>query len=159
MVAELRHVAGSGDEYDALELFKALCDYLDELYGGTGFDRLLDPGQRTAVASVVRRIHGAAPTGSATLDDDGVPVDLSGPDADPVYDGVLRLDQPVNSAVTLREGRRLAADLAGTDGWQAEVGKALQGLYTYLDELYGGPGAFADLLTPDERAEVAAQVS
>jgi hypothetical protein len=29
-------------------------------------------------------------------------------------------------------------------------------LYTYLDQLYGGPGAFTELLTPDEVTEVAA---
>lgn len=59
--------------------------------------------------------------------------------------------QPVNSALTLAEGRRAASHLAGLDGWQREVGRALQGLYTYLDELHGG---FAELLTREERAEL-----
>lgn len=143
LTAHLRHVATTGAEYDGLELFGALTGYLDELSGGSGFDRLLPDPERTALAAAIQSIHGVrAPL---ALDDDGVPVD-----ADP------RLDQPVNAAVTLAEGRRLAADLATADGWQGELGKALQALYTYLDDLHGGPGAFTELLTPDERARVAA---
>jgi hypothetical protein len=43
MAAQLRHVATTEDEYDGLELFTALSEYLDQLYGGAGFDRLLHP--------------------------------------------------------------------------------------------------------------------
>jgi hypothetical protein len=35
MAAQLRHVATTGDEYDGLELFLALSNYLDQLYGGS----------------------------------------------------------------------------------------------------------------------------
>jgi hypothetical protein len=153
MAAQLRHVATTEDEYDGLELFKALSDYLDQLYGGAGFDRLLPPQDRAAMAQLIQSIRGSAATGSVVLDDDGVPVDLA--EADPVYDTLVRLDQPVNAAVTLAQGRKLAADLAASDGWQGELGGALQALYGYLDELYGGSGAFTELLTPDKRARVA----
>ncbi len=156
MTAQLRQVAGNDTEYDGIELFAALCDYLDQLYGGAGFDRLLVSPDRDALAEVVQRTRGKARTGSVTLDDHGVPVDLSTGDADPYYDTLVRLDQPVNAAVTLATGRRLAAELAASDGWPGEVGRALQGLYSYLDQLYGGPGTFTELLTPEERAQVAA---
>jgi hypothetical protein len=155
ITAQLRHVANTGDEYDGLELFKALSDYLDQLYGGAGFDRLLPPQGRAAMAQLIQRIRGSAATGSLLLDDDGVPVDLAAAEADPVYDTLVRLDQPVNTAVTLGQGRKLAADLAASDGWQGELGRSLQALYGYLDELYGGSGTFTELLTPDERARVA----
>jgi hypothetical protein len=65
--------------------------------------------------------------------------------------------QPVNAAVTLAEGRVLTAHLEGSDGWQRELGLALQGLYSYLDQLYGGPGAFTELLTSEERERVASR--
>ena len=156
MAAQLRQVASSESEYDGIELFTALCDYLDQLYGGLGFDRLLPAPDRDSLAGLVQRTRGKARTGSVALDDHGVPVDLSGADADPLYDTLVRLDQPVNAAVTLVAGRKLAADLAATDGWAGEVGRALQGLYSYLDQLYGGPGTFTELLTPEERAQVAA---
>jgi hypothetical protein len=154
--AQLRQVATTGAEYDGIELFTALCDYLDQLYGGAGFDRLLPEQDRVVIGALIQRIRGKARTGSVVLDDDGVPVDLSATEADPEYDTLVRLDQPVNAAVTLAQGRKLAADLAAAGEWQGELGKALQGLYGYLDELYGGPGTFTELLTPDERAQVAA---
>jgi hypothetical protein len=159
MVADLRHVA-TQDEYDALELFAALCSHLDELYGGYGFTRLLDAPARATVADLVRRIRGGVPTGSPTLDDNCVPVDLTGRDADRYFDGVVRLDQPVDSAYTPSEGRQVAAALAAPatqdpDSWQGELGRALQGLYHYLDELYGGPGAFTELLNSEDRRQVA----
>jgi hypothetical protein len=156
MVAQLRQVAGTESEYDGIELFTALCDYLDQLYGGAGFDRLLAAPQRAALAELVQRVRGRARTGSVLLDDHGVPVELSGAEADPFYDTLVRLDQPVNAAITLVAGRKLAAELAAADGWPGEVGRALQGVYTYLDQLYGGPGTFTELLTPEERAQVAA---
>jgi hypothetical protein len=93
MAAQLRHVATSGDEYDGLELFLALSDYLDQLYGGPGFDRLLPPRDRAAMAQLIQRIRGSAATGSVLLDDDGVPVDLAAAEADPVYDTLVRVDR------------------------------------------------------------------
>jgi hypothetical protein len=136
VVAQLRHVATEGREYDGVELFLALCDYLDELHGGAGFDRVFTGPERSALAGVVRRVRGR----SAVPDRDGE-----------------RLVQPVNAAVTLVEGRELATDLEGADGWQRELGRALHGLYSYLDQLYGGPGAFTDLLTTAERDRVASR--
>jgi hypothetical protein len=136
MVAQLRHVASDGPEYDGVELFLALCDYLDELYGGYGFDRVYTGPERSALADVVRRVRGR----NAVPDPDGE-----------------RLVQPVNAAVTLVQGRTLAADLETSDGWQRELGRALHGLYSYLDQLYGGPGAFNELLTTVERDRVAAR--
>jgi len=134
MVAQLRHVVTTGPEYDAVELFLALCDYLDQLHGSHGFDRLLPEAERSALAGVVRQVRGR----SAVPDEDGG-----------------RLVQPVNAAVTLAEGRVLAAELKGADGWQRELGLALHGLFSYLDQLYGGPGAFTELLTSEERERVA----
>lgn len=135
-VARLRHVASDGPEYDGVELFLALCDYLDELYGGYGFDRVYAGPERSALAEVVRRVRGR----------NAVP-DLNGE----------RLVQPVNAAVTLVEGRDLASDLEDLDGWQRELGRALHALYSYLDQLYGGPGAFNELLTTTERDRVASR--
>lgn len=135
-VARLRHVASDGPEYDGVELFLALCDYLDELYGGYGFDRVHTGAERSALADAVRKVRGRKP----------VP-DPSGE----------RLVQPVNAAVTLVEGRALAADLEASDGWRRELGRALHGLYSYLDQLYGGPGAFNELLTTAERDRVASR--
>jgi hypothetical protein len=136
MVAQLRHVATDGPEYDGVELFLALCDYLDELHGGIGFDHVLTGSERSGLADVVRRVRGRS-----------VVPDPSGE----------RLVQPVNAAVTLVEGRELATDLEGADGWQRELGRALHGLYSYLDQLYGGPGAFTELLTTTERDRVASR--
>ncbi|MDX6263978.1 MAG: hypothetical protein QOH84_5666 [Kribbellaceae bacterium] len=137
LTAQLRQVA-DGDAYDGIELFTALCDYLDQLYGGTGFDEVLTEPQLTELSSLIRSVASTTPA-----DPDGDPLD--------------RLDQPVNAAVTLAEGRELAAYLAGLDDWQGELGRALQGLYAYLDHLSGGPGAFARLLTREEREQVASR--
>ena len=136
LVAQLRHVATTGPEYDAVELFLALCEYLDELHGPLGFDRVLVDPERSKLADAVRRIRRKA-----------VPRDEWGE----------RLVQPVNAAVTLAEGRALATHLEGADGWQREVGLGLQGLFSYLDQLYGGPGAFTDLLTSEEQERVASR--
>ncbi|TCO50018.1 hypothetical protein EV646_10289 [Kribbella antiqua] len=136
MVAQLRHIATTTQEYDGVELFLALCDYLDQLHGGYGFDRVLPTTEQSALADAVRRIRGKA-----------VPPDEEGE----------RLVQPVNASVTLAEGRVLAAELESADGWQRELGHALQGLYIYLDQLYGGPGAFTELLTSTERQRVASR--
>jgi hypothetical protein len=136
MVAQFRHVATIGPEYDGVELFLALCEYLDELHGPRGFDEVLTGPERSALAEAVRRIRGQAVV--------------------PGEDGE-RLVQPVNAAVTLAEGRALAAELVSADGWQREVGLGLQGLFSYLDQLYGGPGAFTDLLTTAERERVASR--
>ena len=150
LTAQLRHLAGNAAEYDGLELFGALTDYLDELYGGSGFDRLLPEQDRVVMAGLIQRIRGRSSSKPVELDEHGVPVDLSATGTGP------RLDQPVNSAVTLVEGRVLAAELAGLGEWQGELGRSLQALYVYLDELYGGPGSFTELLTPAEREQVAA---
>lgn len=136
VVAQLRQVATTGPEYDGIELFLALCEYLDQLHGGPGFDHLLTDPDRSALAGVVRRVRGR----SAVPEEDGE-----------------RLTQPVNAAVTLTEGRLLAAQLTTADGWQQELGHALQGLYSYLDQLYGGPGEFTELLTSEERARIASR--
>lgn len=127
MTARLRQVVTTGTEYDGLELFNALCDYLDQLYGGVGFDRLLPPEDRAAIAGLVQRVRGRAGTGSVVLDDNGVPVEPAASEGDPEYDTLVRLDQPVNAAVSLVQGRKLAAELAASGDWQAEVGKACRG--------------------------------
>ncbi|MFI5733171.1 hypothetical protein ACIA49_23865 [Kribbella sp. NPDC051587] len=130
VIAQLRHVATEGPEYDGVELFLALCEYLDQLHGGHGFDSLQpDPALAQAVREQRKRRAGAGE----------------------------RLEQPVNSAVTLEEGRALAAALVSVEDWQHELGLALQGLYTYLDQLYGAPGAFTELLSSDERLRVASR--
>ncbi|MGW7685966.1 hypothetical protein ACWGID_34795 [Kribbella sp. NPDC054772] len=136
MVARLRHVADDGPEYDGVELFLALCTYLDQIHGGIGFDYVFTGAERAALADAVREVRGHHP----------VP--------DPRGE---RLIQPVNASVTLVEGRALTAWLEGRSGWQQQVGYALRALYTYLDQLYGGPGAFNELLTTLERKRVAAR--
>jgi hypothetical protein len=141
-------VSGAGAA--AVQHFAALCEYLDELYGGDGFDRLLPPADRATVAALVGRLLSETPTGSPVLDDDGRPVDLDDPDADDYFDTVIRLKQPVNSPLTLDEGRALAGELTGKDGWEAEIGRLLQGLYRYLDDLHGGPGAFTEMLNSED---------
>lgn len=125
---ELRSRA-EGVEYDFVEHFQALCSHLDELYGGDGFTWLLDPVSRRAVAERIGQLRQA---GDAT-----------------------RLTQPVNSAFTLSQGREVAAAAAPVDDWKGELGRALQGVYGYLDELYGGPGRFDELLNSAERPQVA----
>jgi hypothetical protein len=136
VVPQLRHVVTTGPEYDAVELFLALCDYLDQLHGSPGFDRILPDAERSALALVVREVRGR----SVVPDEDGE-----------------RLVQPVNASVTLAEGRALAAQLETADGYRRELGLALQGLFSYLDQLYGGPGAFTELLTSAERERVASR--
>ena len=136
MVARLRHVA-KGSEYDGVELFLALCDYLDELHGDIGFDYVYAGAERAALANAIRKIRGPRPK-------------KPNPDGE-------RLIQPVNASVTLVEGRALAAELAAQDGWQRDLGLATQALYSYLDQLYGGPGAFTELLTSTERDTVASR--
>jgi hypothetical protein len=135
-VTRARRMAGNmvehvdGDTFDAVEHFIALCEHLDELYGGYGFTRLLEPSQRTAVAGLVRTLRGR-------------------PDA---------LHQPVNSSLSLDAGRVVAEVIANderAEEWLRELGRATQGLYGYLDELYGGPGAFTELLDAGDRARVA----
>lgn len=113
-----------GRTYQAVEHFEAVCEYLDDLYGGDGFTRLLDPAQREQVAELISGFHRADP-----------------------------LRQPVNSTLTLDEGRELAT-LPET----GELAKPLQGLYRYADDLYGGPGAFTHLLEAGERERVAALI-
>jgi hypothetical protein len=135
VVAELRHVVTTGPdsdaEYDAVELFLALCDYLDQLHGSPGFDRILPDPERSALGLAVREVR------------------AGGSDE--------RLVQPVNASVTLAEGRVLAAELARADGYQRQLGLALEGLFSYLDQLSGGPGAFTELLTSGERERVASR--
>lgn len=155
-LAGLKHVTTTADEYDVVEHFNALCSYLDELYGGPGFEDLLPVPARQDLAARIRWVRGRARTGAPALDGNGVPVDLTGPDADPVDDRLVRFDQPVNSSLTLADGRRGAAFFAAADGWQRQLGLALLGLYDYLDELHGGPGSFVELLTSEEREEIAA---
>ncbi|MDX2970591.1 hypothetical protein PWY87_24940 [Kribbella solani] len=135
-VARFRHVADDGPEYDGVELFLALCDYLDELHGGAGFDYVRTGPEQQALTAAIRAVRGPNP----------VP--------DPLGE---RLVQPVNAAVTLADGRALTTWLEERDGWQQELGKALHALYSYLDQLYGGPGAFDELLTTAERSRVAAR--
>ncbi len=90
-VAQLRHHAGDGREYDGIELFLALCEYLDRLHGELGFDYFRTGADQAALAASVQEVRG--------------PKIEPDPDTD-------RLVQPVNAAVTLVEGRELA-DLAG----------------------------------------------
>lgn len=136
MVAQFRHVATIGPEYDGVELFLALCEYLDELHGARGFDEVLTGPERSALTEAVRRIRGKAVVRDERDE---------------------RLVQPVNASVTLAEGRVLADALATADEWQRQLGLALQGLFSYLDQLYGGPGAFTELLTSEERERVASR--
>ncbi|GAA1672532.1 hypothetical protein GCM10009745_14100 [Kribbella yunnanensis] len=131
VIAQLRHVATEGPEYDGVELFLALSEYLDQLYGGHGFDVLLVDPERAALAGAISEQRSRR-AGAGE-----------------------RLEQPVNSAVTLAEGRALAGALESAEGWQHQLGLALHALYTYLDQLYGGPGAFTELLTSEERNRVA----
>lgn len=125
LLAEARPLARTASEYDGLELFGSLCGYLDELQPER-FERLLTGTDRVRLAEQIAGVRNRPAS--------------------------HRPDQPVNCALSLTEGRGLAAamsNLAG--GWQAELGRALIGLYGYLDDLYGGPGRFAELLTRDER--------
>lgn len=135
-VAQLRHHAGDGREYDGIELFLALCEYLDLLHGKHGFDYFRTGAEQAALAAAVQEARGPR------IEPD--------PDTD-------RLVQPVNAAVTLAEGRDLVVWLEGRPGWERQVGLCLRAMYAYLDQLYGGPGAFNQLLRPDELERVAAR--
>ena len=136
--------------YAALEHFEALCEYLDDLYGGRGFDRLLDTGERSRVAALLIRLRGAdAPR--VELDDEGRPTGPSQPGR------TERLRQLVNSSLTLDEGRELCFD-ESEEEFDREPALALQGLYRYADDLHGGPGTFTELLETGEREQVAALV-
>lgn len=135
-VAQLRHHAGDGREYDGIELFLALCEYLDRLHGELGFDYFRTGADQAALAASVQEVRG--------------PKIEPDPDTD-------RLVQPVNAAVTLVEGRELLIWLEGRPGWERQVGLCLRAMYAYLDQLYGGPGTFNQLLKPAELERVAAR--
>jgi hypothetical protein len=136
MVAQLRHHSGDGREYDGIELFLALCEYLDRLHGKDGFDYLYTGAEQAALAAAVQEVRG--------------PEIEPDPDTD-------RLVQPVNAAVTLVEGRDLVIWLEGQPSWQREIGLCLRAMYAYLDQLYGGPGTFNQLLKRSELERVAAR--
>ncbi|WP_327634415.1 hypothetical protein OHB24_31095 [Kribbella sp. NBC_00482] len=135
-VAQLRHHAGDGREYDGIELFLALCEYLDRLHGEHGFDYFRAGAERAALAAAVQEVRG--------------PKIEPDPDTD-------RLVQPVNAAVTLAEGRELVIWLEGRPGWERQVGLCLRAMFAYLDQLYGGPETFNQLLKPAELERVAAR--
>lgn len=135
-VGRMYRLARTDDEIDGVELFNALCEYLDQLSGTGRFDRLLTPQQREPLATEIDRVRH---------------------DADHAPERPVRLNQPVNAAVTVAGGRKLARRLARSGDWQAGIGVALMALYDYLDELHGGPGRFTVLLNSRERALVAAQ--
>lgn len=151
-VGQLRPLAAPGDEAAGIELFESLTSYLDDLYGDE-FDEFLHPEDLSMVATEIDRIRTSAPTGSP------IPVPPEQPDDTDDDDVIIRLDQPVNSSVDLAEGRELAQRLAGADDWQGNLGRALIGLYAYVDELYGGAGRFVELLSRSERDRVAAAVT
>jgi hypothetical protein len=140
MVARLRHHAGDGPEYDGIELFQALCEYVEQLHGTDrqrgrhGLDRFYTGDELTELATAVQAVRGRRIEPN--------------PDSD-------RLVQPVNAAVTLAEGRDLVTWLEARPGWEREVGLCLRALYSYLDQLYGGPGTFNQLLEPSEVERVA----
>lgn len=130
---QLRRLANTDDAHDGIELFAALCDYLDQLYGPPGFERLLLPPERARVTLMINRIRADRRA------------------AEPIP---RRLRQPVNAAVTLIQGRQLADRLARTDDWQAGLGNAIIDVYDYLDLLHGG--RFTELLNSTERRRVSA---
>lgn len=160
MAAELAEIAATDDERNGAQLLTALGDHLDLLYGADrlagddGFDRLLPAEERSVVAEVIRRLRTEHPTGTEIGTDS--PDEPTDSDAD--VDHVIRLQRPVNAAVSLAEGRALADRLAAAEGWQRNLGRALAAIYDYLDELYGGPGAFTELLTPSECSLVAGEL-
>src|SRR3954463_9250242 len=106
MVARLRHVAEDGPEYDGVELFIALCDYLDQLHGRIGFDYVFTGTERTELVEAVQRVRGR----SVVPDPKGE-----------------RLVQPVNAAATLVDGRALTAQLEQAQGWQQELARGGEG--------------------------------
>jgi hypothetical protein len=142
LVHDLRRTVLGGREYDGIELFLALCEYLDDLHGidrargRYGFGHFATGAEFESLAAAVQTARG--------------------PDVewDPESD---RLVQPVNAAVTLAEGRDLITWLEARAAWERQLGLSLRALYTYLDQLYGGPGTFNQLLTRREREQVAAR--
>ncbi|MGZ0146190.1 hypothetical protein ACXJJ3_03915 [Kribbella sp. WER1] len=142
MVQELRRTAEGDQQYDAIELFLALCEYLDELHGTDrdrgryGFGAFCTGAQFDELAAAVQAVRGP----------------------DTAWDPASgRMDQPVNAAVTLADGRQLGEWMETRPAWERQVGLCLRELYAYLDQLYGGPGLFNQLLTPHERQRVAAR--
>lgn len=127
----MRRLARDDDDHDGIELFGALCDYLDELCGQAWDEQPPPAGRRERATTMISAIM-AAP-------------------ADPP---IRRLTQPVNASVTLARGRELAIRLVGADDWRAELGAALIELYRFLDTLHGG--SFTQLLNSAERRQVAA---
>ncbi|HZX08124.1 hypothetical protein [Kribbella sp.] len=141
-VHELRRIATGDQEYDAIELFLALCEYLDELHGTDatrgryGFGSFSTGAQLDHLAAAVQAVRGPNTAWDPTSN---------------------RMDQPVNAAVTLAQGRELTEWMTARPAWERQVGLCLRALYAYLDQLYGGPGLFNQLLTPRERERVAAR--
>ncbi|MFF0268427.1 hypothetical protein [Kribbella sp. NPDC004536] len=142
LVHNLRRVAPDGPEYDGIELFLALSEYLDELHGTDrdrgryGFGSFYEDAALDELAAAVQAVRGPETAWDANSN---------------------RMDQPVNAAVTLAEGRELVDWLEGRREWERQLGLSLRALYAYLDQLYGGPGLFNQLLTPRERERVAAR--
>lgn len=158
VVPRFAEISTDDEDRAAAEHFVALCRYLDQLHGDGGFDRLLPPDRRRQVADHITGLLADRPTGSTDpLDDED---DLDDPMlADVDIDTVQRLDQPVDSSLTIAAGRDLGHRLAESDDWQGDLGRALIALYGYLDELYGGPERFTELLSTAERTEVAERLS
>ena len=57
-VAQLRHHAGDGREYDGIELFLALCEYIDLLHGQHGFDYFYTGAEQAGLAAAVQDVRG-----------------------------------------------------------------------------------------------------
>jgi hypothetical protein len=142
LVHDLRRVVLDGPEYDGIELFLALCEYLDELHGTDrdrgryGFGSFYEGAYLDQLTAAVQEVRGP----DIRWDEDSD-----------------RLLQPVNAAVTLAEGRDLIDWLEGRAAWERQLGLSLRALYAYLDQLCGGRGTFNQLLTRRERERVAAR--
>lgn len=134
-VRQMARIATTDDERDGVELFTALAQYLDELSGPDGFTELLPPDQRRQLALRIEDVTALADAGTEP------------------EDRPIRLDQPVNSAVCIADGRQLARRLARAGEWQAGLGVGLLALYDYLDQLH--LGGFTQLLNSRERALLA----
>lgn len=155
----MRRLAGGDDECDGIELFGALLDYHDQLFGAELSGRPLPPSQLASAAAMITVIRTEGPGGSAsTRQDQRRDQDHDVEQPSGVDPGALRrLDGPVNASVTLAQGRELAERLADADDWQAELGDAIKELYSYLDQLHGG--SFIELLNSAERRRVAAALA
>ena len=138
----MRRLAHSDDARDGIELFAALWEYRQQLCGPSDRDRMSSAGRSARVTAMIARIRAESVTEPAVQHD---------------QQDVRRVDQPVNAAVTVTQGRELADRLVGTDDWQAELGAALNQLYDQLDRLHGG--SFTELLNSTERRRVAAAVA